>query len=131
MAAAVCPIPADPVKGRDGEETGVSDTGGTPGIKLGNMRITREISAGHIMYAVVLVCIGLGGILPYYNGFLDRLARLEQRIAVAENRMDTMDKMFTQLRDDDKSDATNTRSSLERIQQALYELRGQLQKGPK
>lgn len=100
---------------------------------LGGMmhpHFTPDINLGHLVQAVVIVTTVGGGILAGYlslRGDLD-LERAEYRVALAghEARLTVAERLLDERRSEERQFQAEMRASLDRVMQAIAELRTEL-----
>jgi hypothetical protein len=91
---------------------------------------TADINLGHLMQAIVVVTTVGGGILGGYLSLradLD-LQRAEARVALAghEARLAIVERVLAERRSEDQQFRTEMRTSLDRVMQAIGDLRTEL-----
>ncbi len=91
---------------------------------------TPEINLGHLVQAIVVVTTVGGGILAGYLSLRDDLdrQRAEYRVALAghEARLAVAERLLDERRTEDRQFQAEMRAALERVMQAIGDLRTEL-----
>lgn len=101
-----------------------------PRQKVGNLQISPNIDAGHIMQALVMVATALVFGAAIYYGVISRLADHDAKLMVHDQRLATDEAQINRISDELRTFSTEMRQKADLMLDKIGEVRDRLPRPP-